>query len=452
MPAELRPIFKAYDVRGLYPEEFDEDAAYRIGRAFAGWVAADRVVLGRDCRLSSPALAEAFTRGVTAEGVGVVDIGLATTDMVYFGSGRMSLPGAMFTASHNPPRYNGLKLCRERAAPIGEASGLEEIRELAEGEHPSPAGPSGSVDRHDLVEEYLEHLLTFIDLDALAPLTVVADAANGMAGLVVPAMFERLPGAKLVPLFMELDGTFPNHPADPIDPRNQEDVRGAVTEHGADIGLAFDGDADRVFLVDEQAEGVSGSLVTALVAKGMLEREPGATILHNIITSWVVPEVIREHGGTAVRSRVGHSFIKEVMAATGAVFGGEHSGHYYFRDHYNADSGLVAALVVLDQMSKAGKPLSELLAPLRRYHDSGEINSEVTDKAAAIDRVARTFDEGRQDRTDGLTVEFDDWWFNVRPSNTEPLLRLNVEARTEARLREETARLLSLIRGGAAGG
>ncbi len=245
MPAELRPIFKAYDVRGLYPEEFDEDAAYRIGRAFAGWVAADRVVLGRDCRLSSPALAEAFTRGVTAEGVGVVDIGLATTDMVYFGSGRMSLPGAMFTASHNPPRYNGLKLCRERAAPIGEASGLEEIRELAEGEHPSPAGPSGSVDRHDLVEEYLEHLLTFIDLDSLAPLTVVADAANGMAGLVVPAMFERLPGAKLVPLFMELDGAFPNHPADPIDPRNQEDLRGAVTEHGADIGLAFDGDADR---------------------------------------------------------------------------------------------------------------------------------------------------------------------------------------------------------------
>jgi phosphomannomutase len=297
-----------------------------------------------------------------------------------------------------------------------------------------------------VLEEYLEHLLGFVDLDGFAPLTVVADAANGMAGLVVPELFERLP-TKLVPLYMELDGTFPHHPADPIDPRNQEDVKRAVIEHGADLGLAFDGDADRVFLVDEHADGVSGSLVTALVAKGMLERNPGATILHNIITSWAVPEVIRENGGTPVRTRVGHSFIKEVMARTGAVFGGEHSGHYYFREHYNADSGLVAALVVMDQMSKAGKPLSELLAPFRRYHASGEINSEVADKTGTIERVAAAFPGGRVDRTDGLTVEFEDWWFNVRPSNTEPLLRLNVEAKDAGVLEEQTARLLAVIRG-----
>jgi phosphomannomutase len=275
---------------------------------------------------------------------------------------------------------------------------------------------------------------------------VAADAANGMAGLVVPALFERLP-CKLIPLYMDLDGTFPNHPADPIVPENQADVKRAVTENGADLGLAFDGDADRVFLVDEHAEGVSGSLVTALVAEGMLERYPGAKILHNVICSRTVPEVIREHGGEPIRTRVGHSYIKSVMAETGAVFGGEHSGHYYFRDHYNADSGLVASMVVMDQMSKAGKPLSELLQPLRRYRDSGEINSEVSDSADTMQKIADAYRKERQDRLDGLTVEFDEWWFNVRPSNTEPLLRLNVEATTEELLEEKTAEVLSLIRG-----
>jgi len=450
MAADLARIFKAYDVRGVYPDEFDEDAARRIGRAFARWIDGPRVVLARDCRRSSPALSEAFAEGVTGEGTGIVDIGLATTDMVYFASGRLSLPGAMFTASHNPPRYNGLKLCRERAAPVGEATGLQDIRAMAEADTGTgaPSGAAGGkVERRDMVEEYLEHLLSFVDLESFAPLTVAADAANGMAGLVVPELFERLPEAKLIPLYMELDGTFPNHPADPIDPRNQEDVKRAVTEHSADLGLAFDGDADRVFLVDEHADGVSGSLVTALVATGMLEREPGATILHNAICSWVVPEVVREGGGTPIRTRVGHSFIKQVMAESGAVFGGEHSGHYYFRDHYNADSGLVASLVVMDQMSKAARPLSELLAPLRRYHDSGEINSEVEDKEGTIERIAAARSDGRQDRLDGLTVEYDDWWFNVRPSNTEPLLRLNVEARTEELLRERTDELLALIEG-----
>jgi phosphomannomutase len=297
-----------------------------------------------------------------------------------------------------------------------------------------------------VLEQYVEHALSFVDATTMAPLTVVADTANGMGGLVVPAVFDRLP-VKLHLLYGELDGTFPNHPADPIDPKNQEDLKRAVREHGADLGLAFDGDADRVFFVDEHADGVSGSLITALVARSMLEKHPGATIVHNLITSWTVPEVIRENGGIPVRTRVGHSFIKQVMAETGAVFGGEHSGHYYFREHYRADSGLIAALHVLQEMSKAGKPLSELLAPFRRYVASGEINSEVKDQAAVIERIAKAYADVEQDRLDGLTVQYDDWWFNVRPSNTEPLLRLNVEARTKELLDEKTAEVLAVIRG-----
>jgi phosphomannomutase len=445
MPVDLSPIFKAYDVRGIVPDQFDEDAALRIGRAFAQWSRAQRIVLARDCRLSSPGLSAAFARGVVEQGVGIVDIGLATTDMVYFASGRLNLPGAMFTASHNPPRYNGLKLCLAGAAPVGEDSGLPEVKALASGPQPGPVSAAGTVEHRDMVEEYLAHLLTFGDVPAFRPMTVAADAANGMAALVVPRLFERLP-CTLVPLYMELDGTFPNHPADPIQPENQDDVKRAVIEHGADLGLAFDGDADRVFLVDEAAQGVSGSLVTALVAKGMLERFPGATILYNVVCSRVVPEVIAENGGVGVRTRVGHSFIKRVMAETGAVFGGEHSGHYYFRDHYRADSGLVASMVVMDQMSKSGKPLSELLAPFRRYVSSGEINSEVQDKQGAIDRLAEAYRDGRQDRLDGLTVDYEDWWFNVRPSNTEPLLRLNVEAGSEDVLDARVAELQSSIR------
>jgi phosphomannomutase len=449
MPLDLRPIFKAYDVRGVYPDEFDEDAARRIGRAFAGWVGSDRILVARDCRLSSPALSAAFTEGVRSQGLGVVDLGLATTDMVYFASGRLSLPGAMFTASHNPPQYNGLKLCKPGARPVGEDTGLQDVRERAEGaKETSPSAAPAAIEHRDMLEEYIEHLLTFADVDRLQPITVAADAANGMAGLVVPSLFERLP-SKLVPLYMELDGTFPNHPADPIQPENQQDLRRTVTEHGADVGLAFDGDADRVFVVDEHAHDVNGSLITALVAKGMLERNPGSTILYNLICSHVVPEVIEENGGTPMRTRVGHSFIKAVMAETGAVFGGEHSGHYYFRDHYNADSGLVASMVLMDQMSKAGGPLSELLEPFRRYADSGEINSEVHDPDRVIEKISATYPDARQDRLDGLTVEFDHWWFNVRPSNTEPLLRLNVEARTEELLAEKTTEILGLIRGGA---
>jgi phosphomannomutase len=446
MRPDLSVIFKAYDVRGVYPEQFDEEAAFRIGRAFAGWSGAPRVILGRDCRISSPSLAAAFADGVTGAGASILDLGLATTDMVYFASGRKEAPGAMFTASHNPPHYNGLKLCRSGAAPVGEDTGLADIRRLAEEGGAAPTTPPrGQTASLDMRGEYIEHLLSFADGEHFAPLIVAADAANGMAGLVVPALFERLP-AKLVPLYMELDGTFPNHPADPIQEENQADLKRAVTENGADLGLAFDGDADRVFLVDEGARGVSGSLVTALVAIGMLERNPGATILYNLICSRVVPEVIREHGGTPIRTRVGHSFIKQVMAETGAVFGGEHSGHYYFRAHYNADSGLVASMVVMDQMSKAAAPLSDLLEPLRRYRQSGEINSEVADPRAKIEEIAAAYADGRQDRLDGLTVEYEDWWFNVRPSNTEPLLRLNVEAADEELLHGKTDEILAMIR------
>jgi phosphomannomutase len=437
-------IFKAYDIRGVYPGQLDEDAARRIGSAFAEFTRAPRIAMGRDCRLSSPALSAAFAEGVTRRGSDVVDVGLATTDMLYFASGRLGLPGAMFTASHNPPEWNGIKLCRAGAAPVGEDSGLLEVRELAERDLPA-AGPEGRLTSRDMLEEYVAHVLSFVAADRMAPLTVVADAANGMAGLVLPAIFERLP-AKLVGMFLELDGTFPNHPADPIQPENQVDLRRAVTEHGADLGLAFDGDADRVFLVDERAESVSGSLVTALVAEAMLEREPGGTILYNVICSWVVPEVIREHGGVPVRTRVGHSLIKKVMAETGAIFGGEHSGHYYFRDHYRADSGLIAALVVLERLSEAGVPMSELLRPYKRYQASGEINSEVEDQQGTIEELAREYADGSQDRLDGLTAEYEDWWFNVRASNTEPLLRLNVEARTKEVLEERTRELLATIR------
>jgi len=443
---ELDRIFKAYDVRGVVPDELDVDTARRIGGAFASWTGAPRILIGRDCRLSSPDLAAALAEGATAAGADVTDIGLASTDLLYFASGSLDLPGIMLTASHNPPNYNGMKFCLAGARPVGQDTGLADLRELAAGPEPAPAEAPGSVEHRDLLDDYVEHVLSFVDVDAMRPLTVVIDTANGMGGLVAPAVLARLP-VTLHHLFPELDGTFPNHPADPIDPENQRDLKAAVLEVGADIGLAFDGDADRVFLVDERAEGVSGSIVTALVAKALLKRNPGAPVVYNLICSWTVPEVIREEGGQPIRTRVGHSFIKQVMAETGAVFGGEHSGHYYFRDNYFADSGLIAAVVALGELSSAGVPLSELLAPFRRYAASGEINSVVEDPAGRIEAIAARFGDGAQDRTDGLTVEFPDWWANVRASNTEPLLRLNVEARTQQLLDERTAELLALIRG-----
>jgi phosphomannomutase len=443
---DLGRIFKAYDVRGIVPDDLDEDAARRIGGAFADWARAPRIAVGYDCRLSSESLADAFRGGAVDRGTDVLDIGLASTDLLYFVSGALDVPGVMLTASHNPPQWNGLKFCREGAAPVGEETGLREIRALAERPPPPASVSKGTVDRERMLDAYVQHVLSFVDVSGMRPLTVVADTANGMGGLVVPAVFERLP-FELVHLFPELDGTFPNHPADPINPENQRDLKRTVPERHADVGLAFDGDADRVFLVDEGARDVSGSLVTALVAEAMLEREPGASIVYNLICSWTVPEVIRENGGVPVRTRVGHSFIKKVMADTGAVFGGEHSGHYYFRKNYSADSGLIAAVVVLEQLAYSGRRLSELLDPFRRYVGSGEINTKVEDQHGAMERVAAAFSDGRQDRTDGLTVEFDDWWFNLRPSNTEPLLRLNVEAKSDDLLKEGTERVLELIGG-----
>jgi len=442
---DLDRIFKAYDVRGVVPDDLDEDIARRIGAAFAEWSGGPDVVIGRDCRLSSPDLSAALTDGITSRGIGVIDVGLASTDLLYFASGSLDLPAIMLTASHNPKQYNGLKFCLAGAKPVGEESGLLEVRALTEQDLP-PTGERGTVEHRDLLPAYVEHVLTFLDASRMRPLTVAIDTANGMGGLVAPAVFERLP-FELHHLFPELDGTFPNHPADPIDPENQRDLKAAVLQHEADIGLAFDGDADRVFLIDERGQDVSGSIVTALVAKAMLKREPGASIIFNVICSWTVREVIRENGGVPVRTRVGHSFIKQVMAETGAIFGGEHSGHYYFRENYRADSGLIAAVIVLAQLSEANVPLSELLAPFRRYAASGEINTEVKDPLATIELVAEALKDGEQDRLDGLTVEFEDWWCNVRPSNTEPLLRLNVEARTDELLREKTAMVLEIIRG-----
>jgi phosphomannomutase len=444
-PRDLRPIFKAYDVRGVVPDELDEDVARAIGAAFADWSEVPTVAVGYDCRLSSPDLAAAVREGLTSRGTDVIDLGLASTDLLYFVSGSLDVGGVMLTASHNPPRYNGAKLCLPGARPVGQDTGLEEIRRLAERDQLPPAAAPGRVNRRDLLDAYTDHVLSFVEPERMRPLTVVADTANGMGGLVVPAVFERLP-VSLVHLFPELDGTFPNHPADPIVPENQEDVKREVLARAADVGLAFDGDADRVFFVDERAQAVSGSEVTALVARAMLARTPGASIVHNLICSWAVPEVIREHGGTPIRTRVGHSFIKQVMADTGAEFGGEHSGHYYFRKNYRADSGLIAAVVVLEQLSIEDAPLSTVLAPFHRYAASGEINSVVADQVGKIEVLAKRYGDGRQDRLDGLTVEFDDWWFNVRPSNTEPLVRLNVEARTEALLRDKTAEVLGEIR------
>jgi len=442
---DLDRIFKAYDVRGVVPDELDADLARRIGAAFATWTQLPTILLGRDCRLSSPELAAALSDGARSRGADVVDLGLASTDLVYFASGSLDLPAVMITASHNPKDYNGLKFCLPGARPVGVESGLREIRRLVEeGVDPVTVAP-GRLEHRDLLDAYVEHVLSFVDVGSMRPLTVAVDTANGMGGLVVPAVMARLP-ITLHHLYADLDGTFPNHPADPIDPENQRDLKAAVLERGADVGLAFDGDADRVFLVDEKAEDVSGSLLTALVARAMLRDEPGAKIVHNLICSWIVPETIRAEGGIPIRTRVGHSFIKQVMAETGAIFGGEHSGHYYFRRNYRADSGLIAAVLALAELSAADRPLSEVLEPFRKYFDSGEINSRVDDQGARIERIAAALGDGAQDRLDGLTVEYQDWWCNVRASNTEPLLRLNVEARTPELLAEKTAMVLDLIR------
>jgi phosphomannomutase len=433
-------------VRGIYPDELDEAVAKKIGNAFVRFTGASTVVVGHDMRPSSVPLTHAFIEGATLAGADVVDVGLASTDLVYFASGLLDAPAAMFTASHNPAQYNGIKMCRASAAPVGEATGLLQIKEAVAAGLVERAEEAGRIEQRDLLPEFSEHVHSFVDRTVLRPLQVVADTANGMGGLIVPAVFADLPFDVEI-LYPELDGTFPNHPADPIQPENLRALQKAVVEHGAYLGMAFDGDADRVFLVDERGEPVSGSLTTALVASRVLEKEPGATIVYNLICSHVVPEVVREMGGTPVRTRVGHSFIKKVMAETGAAFGGEHSGHYYFRDNFRADSGIICAMFVLEALSTLDQPLSSVIQPFRRYWDSGEINTEVADPAAKVEELAAACADGAQDRTDGLTVEYPDWWFNVRPSNTEPLLRLNVEASDAEVGQRRTDELLQVIRG-----
>jgi phosphomannomutase len=440
-------VFKAYDVRGTVPDQLDAAMCRAIGRAFARFAGAPEILIARDMRASGVELSAAFAEGVLAEGVAVTDLGLASTDFLYYAAGHLDAPGAMFTASHNPAQYNGMKLCLSGARPIGGDTGLGEIKAMAEELLDQPLGEGTATRRSlDLLPDWADHVISFVDQATLRPLIVVADTANGMGGLVVPTVFSHLP-FKVDILFPELDGTFPNHPADPIQPENLVDLQRAVLAQGADVGLAFDGDADRVFLVDEKAQPVSGSLTTALVAASMLRKHPGETILYNLICSHVVPEVVTEMGGRPIRTQVGHSIIKAVMAETGAIFGGEHSGHYYYRDNFRADSGIITALLVLELLSQSDQTLSELLAPYQRYADSGEINTEVSSPKATVAAIAGH--ERRAgasvDQLDGLTVEHGDWWYNVRPSNTEPLLRLNVEARTAEACAAHVAEVKDLI-------
>jgi phosphomannomutase len=449
--ADYSKIFKAYDIRGTVPDELDENVAAAVGAGFVKLTGAPAIVTVHDMRTSSPPLADSLGRGAASQGADVVAAGLGSTDMLYYASGSLGIPGAMITASHNPSKYNGIKLCREGARPVGADTGLAELREMAENGVPASESAPGSISPRDLLSGYADHLKTLVDLSGMRPLKIAVDAGNGMAGYTVPKVFEGLP-IDLVPLYFELDGTFPNHEANPIDPKNLVDLQDAVLSSGADLGLAFDGDADRCFVVDERGEIVPPSVLTALIAVAELAKEPGATIIHNLITSHAVPEIVTEHGGTPVRTRVGHSFIKARMAETGAIFGGEHSGHFYFRDFWNADSGMLAALHVIAALGSQDGPLSPLLAEYSRYRASGEINSEVSDQQAVTQRVRDAFagTEGvSMDELDGLTVRGSDWWFNLRPSNTEPLLRLNVEAPDDASLADVRDRVLSIVRGDA---
>jgi phosphomannomutase len=449
-PANLHAIFKAYDVRGLVPEQLDDTLARATGRAYVRVVGATTVVVGHDMRASSPGMAGAFADGATEAGADVILVGLASTDQLYFASGHLGHPGVMFTASHNPAQYNGIKMCRANAVPIGVDTGLAEIRDaVAAGDTPV-AARQGTISHHDVLDAYAAHLLSLAPV-AGRRLKVVVDAGNGMAGHTAPAVFDRLGDdrVELVPMYFELDGTFPNHEANPIDPDTLVDLQARVVAERADIGLAFDGDADRCFLVDEQGRAVSPSTLTALIASRELAKEPGATVIHNLITSRAVPELVSELGGVAVRTRVGHSYIKATMAETDAVFGGEHSGHFYFRDFWRADSGMLAALHALAALAEDDRPLSELLGEYERYVVSGEINSTVDDQGevmAEIERVYAGRDATTTDHLDGLTVTHEDWWFNVRPSNTEPLLRLNAEGRDAATMAEVRDSVLTLIR------
>ena len=445
-------IFKAYDIRGLVDKELTPDFAFATGVAVARFLELERepgtVVIGEDMRPSSPTLATAFAAGVTSQGLDVIRIGLASTDMLYFASGKLNLPGAMFTASHNPAAYNGIKLCFSGARPIGKESGLVTIEKFVKEGTPMAMRNLGVEKSQEMLEEYVDHLLSLVDVASIRPLKIVIDAGNGMGGYTAPAVFKRL-NAQVIEMYFELDGTFPNHEANPIEPSNLKDLQKAVKKHKADIGLAFDGDADRCFLVDEKGDLVNPSALTALIATRELKRYPASNIIYNLISSRAVKEVVEENGGTAIRSRVGHSYIKKLMAETNAVFGGEHSGHFYFRDFWKADSGMLAALHAIAALGETDTPLSKLLSSFNRYYSSGEINSTVSDAMAAMNQIEKIYgkkDGVEVDHLDGLTINGDTWWFNLRASNTEPLLRLNVEASTEARMKKVRDDVLNTIR------
>ena len=439
-------IFKSYDIRGTYPDQLNEPVAEVVGRAFVDYLGMSTIAVGRDMRASSQPLFEAFARGATAQGADVVDLGMTSTDELYFAVGKYGYPaGAMITASHNPKEYNGFKLCREGAIALSAETGVFAIRDLvASGRFKTPKR-KGTISQRDVLPDFVDHCLSFIDRDAIRPLRVVIDCGNGMGGLIVPAIFKKLP-VEVIPLYFDLDGNFPNHPASPIEPENMVDVQRFVRERKADLGAAFDGDADRVFITDEHGNLVGGDMVTALVADMLLRGHRGATVLYNLICSRGVPELIAARGGVGVRTVVGHSIIKGVMRENNAIFGGEHSGHFYFRDHYFADSGLIALLVVLELISRENKPVSELLRPLDRRFRSGEINSRVADIPRKLAELERTYSDAEIDHLDGVTISYPDWWANVRPSNTEPLLRLNVEADTPDLLAAKRDELLQLIR------
>ncbi len=438
-------IFKAYDIRGTYPDQLNEEIAYKVGRALVEYLSAKNVAVGRDMRLSSPKLHEALTRGITDGGCDVIDIDLVSTDCLYFAVGRFGYDaGVMITASHNPPQYNGFKMCRKEAVPLSGEAGIDQIKALVLQDVFLPSKKSGTIEKCEVEKDYVQHLLSFVDKDKIKPFRMVIDAGNGMAGKIIPKVFSHL-RCEVIPMFFELDGSFPHHLASPIEPENIAPLREKVLAETADLGVAFDGDADRMFLVDEKAKPLGGDMVTALVAKNLLKKEKGATILYNLICSKAVPQIIEGSGGKPIRTRVGHALIKPLMKKHNAIFGGEHSGHFYFRNNWFADSGLIALLVCLELISEENRPLSALVQSIDPYFRSGEINSRVDDIPKKLKEIEKHYSSAKIDYLDGITVELEDWWFNVRPSNTEPLLRLNIEANTKGKLEEKKEELLNLI-------
>lgn len=440
-------IFKAYDIRGTYPDQVNEEIAYKVGRALVKYLKPKKVAVGQDMRLSSPALYEWLTRGIAEGGGDVIDLGLVSTDCLYFAVGKFGYDaGVMITASHNPPEYNGFKMCRKEAVPLSGEAGIDQIKALVLKDDFPPAKKLGKIEKHDVDSAYIQHLLSFVDKNKIKPFKIVIDAGNGMAGKIIPTLFSHL-RCEVIPMFFELDGSFPHHLASPIEPENIAPLREKVLAEKADLGAAFDGDADRMFLVDEKAVPLGGDMVTAMVAKNLLKKEKDATILYNLICSKAVPQIIESSGGKAIRTRVGHALIKPLMKKYNAVFGGEHSGHFYFRNNWFADSGLIALLVCLELISEENKPLSVLVKSIDPYFRSGEINSRVDDIPQKLKQIHKHYSSGKIDHLDGITIDFGDWWFNVRPSNTEPLLRLNLEATTKEKLEEKKEELLKLIRG-----